>query len=118
MSQLSDHIAGLSPEQRAVLEMRMRKRREAAQVAGPSIPRRNDPGAFPLSAAQERFWLLDQLAPGSGLYAVPATVRLTGRLNLAAFFRGLAEVVRRHDTLRATFPEVAGGPFQIVEAAV
>jgi amino acid adenylation domain-containing protein len=59
--------------------------------------------AAPLSYAQERLWFLDQLIPGSSMYILPIAVRLNGELDLAALERVLAEITRRHESLRTTF---------------
>ncbi len=45
-------------------------------------------GPLPLSFAQERLWFLEQLDPGLPLYNVPAFVKLSGSLNVAAFNNG------------------------------
>ena len=65
-----------------------------------------------LSFAQQRLWLLDQLVPGNPFYNVPADLRVNGRLDDHALAAALAEVVRRHDVLRTTFPAVDGRPAQ------
>src|SRR6266550_4625689 len=72
--------------------------------------------AAPLSFAQQRLWFLDQLTPGSALYNVPFVLELDGPLDIEAFERALEEIVRRHDTLRTTFPSDGGEPFQCIEA--
>ena len=69
---------------------------------------------LPLSFAQQRLWFLDQFQPGSAIYNVPTTVRLTGTLVLEALERALNEVVRRHDSLRTTFGSINGAPVQII----
>ncbi len=73
---------------------------------------------LPLSFAQERLWFIDQMAPGSIAYNVPAAMRLAGRLSLPALAASVGEIVRRHETLRTRFAmPTAGraeGPVQLV----
>jgi acyl carrier protein len=95
------------------------ERVESALAGGgsrPTLPllRRVRTEAAPLSFAQERLWFLDRLEPGGALYNLPAALRLTGRLDVAAFGRSLAEIVRRHEALRTVFPQLAGEPRQVV----
>ncbi len=61
---------------------------------------------FPASFAQRRLWFLDQLEPDSPFYNIPAAIRLTGKLNIVALGQSLNEIVRRHQTLRTTFPAI------------
>ncbi len=70
--------------------------------------------ALPLSFAQERLWFLDQLEPGSPAYVMPAAIRFSGRLDLPALAASLAEIVRRHESLRTTFGTVSGQLRQVV----
>ncbi len=72
---------------------------------------------LPLSFAQEWFWLLDQLQPGSAAYNLPAAVRLEGPLDIAALHRSFNEIVRRHEILRTRFQIVDGQPTQIITPA-
>ena len=67
---------------------------------------------LPLSFAQQRLWFLDQLEPGSPFYNVARAVRLSGRLDTAALSGAIAEIVRRHESLRTSFGTDAGTPFQ------
>ncbi|MFP2903105.1 condensation domain-containing protein, partial [Corallococcus sp. 4LFB] len=71
-------------------------------------------GQAPLSFAQQRLWLLDQLQPGSASYNLPAAVRLTGTLDVEALRRTFTELVRRHEALRTTFQVQEGQPLQVV----
>ncbi|HEX8148765.1 MAG TPA: amino acid adenylation domain-containing protein, partial [Pyrinomonadaceae bacterium] len=67
---------------------------------------------LPLSFAQQRLWFLDQLEPGGSAYNVPSAVRLEGPLDLGALERTVGEIVRRHETLRTSFPTAEGRPQQ------
>ncbi|MCP4657722.1 MAG: amino acid adenylation domain-containing protein, partial [bacterium] len=75
------------------------------------VPRDRD---LPLSLSQERLWFLDRLQPGTATYNLPVLLRLRGPLQPGALMAGLNEVIRRHESLRTTFREVAGRPFQIL----
>ncbi|MDG4752603.1 non-ribosomal peptide synthetase [Micromonospora sp. WMMD718] len=85
-------------------------------VAGAAVvPRRADPAApVPPATAQRRLWLLEQLAPGNRAYLLPAALLVRGRLDVAAFRRACDEVMRRHEVLRAVFPEIDGRPWLVV----
>jgi hypothetical protein len=67
-----------------------------------------------LSFAQQRLWFLQQLDPASIAYNVPLALRLEGGLNVRALERTLEEIIRRHESLRTTFPTVDGHPVQRV----
>jgi amino acid adenylation domain-containing protein len=69
---------------------------------------------LPLSFAQERLWFLHQLDPGSPAYNLSYWVELEGPLSWRALERSLAEILRRHEALRTTFPTLEGEPFQVV----
>jgi natural product biosynthesis luciferase-like monooxygenase protein len=62
----------------------------------------------PLSFGQQRLWFLDRMEPGSPAYNVPLAVRLSGVLDPAVLAAALAEIERRHEVLRTTFPAVDG----------
>ncbi|HKI06703.1 MAG TPA: amino acid adenylation domain-containing protein, partial [Thermoanaerobaculia bacterium] len=75
-------------------------------------------GELPLSFAQQRLWLLDQLAPGNPFYNLSGALRVAGSLDVEAFRAAVTEVVRRHETLRTGFVSVDGQPVQRIEPAV
>jgi hypothetical protein len=60
-------------------------------------------GAPPLSFAQQRLWLVEQLDPGSTAYLIRRAYRLEGPLRSEALRQALDAVVARHDSLRASF---------------
>src|SRR5215471_8428922 len=68
----------------------------------------------PVSHAQRRLWFLDRLEPGNPAYYIPIAVRLRGSLNHKALEGALAEIARRHETLRTTFAIENGEPVQVV----
>src|SRR6185295_3516811 len=74
-------------------------------------------GALPLSFAQERLWLIDQLEPGSPLYNVAAALRVEGPLDSRVLALTLGEIVRRHEALRTVFAARAGAPVQVIQPA-
>ena len=100
------------------LARRIDEAREAEErAAGLALaPARRD-GELPLSFAQARLWFLDRLQPGSSAYNMPMAYRLRGELAPSALASGLAEVVRRHETLRTRFAAGAEGPVQAISPA-
>jgi amino acid adenylation domain-containing protein len=88
----------------------------AGTAAPPLVPRPRE-GALPLSFAQQRLWFLDQLEPGSTAYHMPYALRLRGALDVPVLERALAEIVRRHETLRTRFPAAGGEPSQVIDPA-
>ena len=86
------------------------------RAAAAEAPGVEETGPAPLSFAQERLWLLDQIAPGTAAYNMPGAFRLRGALDGPALDRAVGEIVRRHEALRTTFRVEAGRPVQCVEA--
>lgn len=72
---------------------------------------------FPVSFAQERLWILDQMQPGNPAYNIPAAVRLKGRLGVGALEKALNEIITRHEALRTTFDYLEGRPVQVIKPA-
>ncbi len=87
---------------------------DGAAAPPPPIPRVARTEPLPLSFSQERVWFIRSLAPDSRAYNFHATFRLAGPLDAAVLERSLAELIRRHESLRTTFVAVDGAPRQIV----
>jgi len=83
-----------------------------AGAAVVTIPKRPDARTAPQSLMQRRLWYLDQLAGGDISYNAPAAFRIHGVLDVAALERTLAEISRRHESLRTSLDEVGGVPLQ------
>ncbi|MCK5571648.1 MAG: amino acid adenylation domain-containing protein, partial [Bacteroidetes bacterium] len=82
--------------------------RENRQIEVPPLQRVARSDEMPLSFAQQRLWFLDQLIPGSPLYNIVGAVRLAGPLDPEVLDRCLAEIIRRHESLRTVFHSVDG----------
>src|SRR6185369_2341826 len=82
-----------------------------------SLPPITRPGPLPLSFAQQRLWLIDQLEPGSPLYNMPVALGVTGPLDAGVLALCLGEIMRRHEALRTVFGEQDGAPVQVIQSA-
>ena len=115
---VTDRIAALPPEQRALFEKLREKARQPARGFQPPPIRRVSPpageGDWPLSLDQERFWFMEQLAPERAGLNIGAATRMRGPLAVPAVAAALDEIVRRHAAWRTTFPLLAAGPVQRV----
>ncbi|MET0399317.1 MAG: non-ribosomal peptide synthase/polyketide synthase [Longimicrobiaceae bacterium] len=101
----------------AGLADRIEALRSTGSEAAPPIVRVPRGGPLPLSFAQQRLWFIDRLEPGSAVYNMPYALRLRGRLDPAVLGRGLAEIARRHETLRTVFGTMGDEPVQVVRDA-
>jgi amino acid adenylation domain-containing protein len=87
--------------------------RSGTGLIAPPLRRLPDNGQLlPLSYAQQRLWLVDQLTPGSNAYNIPAEMYIKADVNVGALEQALSEVVRRHEALRTTFFVSGGQPAQ------
>ena len=89
-------------------------RREEQRLVPPPVKPVPRNGDLPLSYAQERLWVLDQIEPNSPLYNIPRALRLRGALRIDALERALNEIVRRHESQRTIFAVNAGHPVQVI----
>jgi len=113
-SNMDQQLAGLSPAQRKLLELRLMQKNRRAKTTQ-SIERRVERTKAPLSYNQQGLWVLNQLMPGESLYHSPTAARLTGPLNVEALVKTLQTIVARHDGLRTIFKIVDGVPRQVVQ---
>ena len=113
MSETTDSLPSLRPEERARLEAGLLQRRRAARAAD-AIPLRATRGPCALSFAQERLWFVDRFLRGSPAYNIAMALHLRGRLEIAALEKAIGTLVARHESLRTTFAAVDGEPVQVI----
>ncbi len=70
---------------------------------------------YPLSFAQERLWLIEQMVTKNPMYNLPAVVKLKGTLNVEALAGAYTRVVNKQSSLRTTFHPIDGIPYQKIE---
>src|SRR6266508_1659604 len=75
-----------------------------------------DVGQVVTSFAQDGFWLLDRLAPGTATHRIYRAYQVSGPLDLQALRAAWRTVVDRHDVLRTTLVEAGGELMQRVAA--
>ncbi|MET7995456.1 non-ribosomal peptide synthase/polyketide synthase [Amycolatopsis sp. NPDC005232] len=86
----------------------------SGEPARPSVVRADRPGRVPLSAAQRRLLLLEELGEVGEAYDFPLFFRVRGDLDVAALRTALGDVVARHESLRTVFADHEGSPYQQV----
>ncbi|MEV5905188.1 amino acid adenylation domain-containing protein, partial [Streptomyces sp. NPDC052127] len=94
-------------------------RADGASPARPAVaPVTDRPARIPLSAAQRRLLLVEQITGSGVAYNFPLVFRLRGALDTEALGTALRDVAGRHEALRTVFPVHEGEPYQrIVPAA-
>ena len=108
MSSIQDRIAALSPEQRELLELRLKQK----QIN--SISPRKASDALALSPMQEGLWLAHQLQPDLPLYNESSLFKLTGKLDIKTLETSINKIIDRHEILRTSFQVIEDKVTQVV----
>jgi amino acid adenylation domain-containing protein len=82
-----------------------------------SSPEKRVPAPAPLSYAQQRLWLLDQIDPGKPQANMPRAFRIRGWLDVEALGRALGKIGERHEILHSVFRSIDGILTQTVVAS-
>ena len=84
----------------ALLQQQAKHTEQFATInpADPTLP-------VPLSYAQQRLWIIEQIDSGRSDYNISLALQLRGQLNQAALEQAFAQVVERHEVLRCGFSE-------------
>ncbi|MEV6427918.1 amino acid adenylation domain-containing protein [Nocardia sp. NPDC051463] len=89
----------------------------ASRGAKPELVRRPRPERIPLSYSQRVYWLQRRLEGAIDGENVTYPVRFDGPLDIEALRAAINDVVARHESLRTTFPEHEGTPYQLIHPA-
>ncbi|MGW4980233.1 non-ribosomal peptide synthase/polyketide synthase [Streptomyces mirabilis] len=93
-------------------------RADQASPARPAVtPVTDRPARIPLSAAQRRLLLVEQITGSGVAYNFPLVLRLRGALDTDALAAALRDVAGRHEALRTVFPPHEGEPYQRIVPA-
>ncbi|OAB29610.1 hypothetical protein PMSD_21425 [Paenibacillus macquariensis subsp. defensor] len=73
---------------------------------------------YPLSSAQKRMYILQQMQPTSIVYNMPDALLIEGDLDVPRMEQSLRNLIQRHESLRTSFIRVDTQPMQRIEDEV
>ena len=119
MNDFDRRIAALSPEQRALLKLRLNQKQSLKPSQTSVIPKRVKDNYPAASFAQQRMWFQDQMSHKSATSNnIPVSLEIKGQLDVKVLERSIKEIVQRHKILRTTLKTVNGRLVQIISPAV
>lgn len=65
--------------------------------------------SYPLTASQNRFWILSQLEGGSLAYNMPSAIKLTGDMDISKFKETFSLLIQHYEILRTSFKNNSEG---------
>ncbi len=108
-------VASLTPQQRTILELRLKEKRAASAISRSVIESQSrENNTFLLSFGQQRLWFVQGLSPDSYVYNIPHALRLKREVNINVLETAMSEIVRRHEILRTTFVVRDAQPVQVI----
>ncbi len=73
---------------------------------------------YPLSSAQRRLYVLDQLEEMSTVYNMPFAMQIEGNLDFESLDKAFIKLIERHETLRTSFEFISGEAVQVINEQV
>ncbi|MEJ8545006.1 amino acid adenylation domain-containing protein [Brevibacillus borstelensis] len=90
----------------------------ASKESFAAIPAASKQAFYPVSSAQKRMMILNQLDHAGTVYNLPAMMLIDGELDQERLERAIAELVDRHESLRTSFHTVDGEAVQRIHEKV
>ncbi len=113
---LVERISRLSPQQRKLLEVKLKKQ-NIDFLKIPIFPvDREMESAFPLSREQEQLWIIEQFDPDQTAYVIISAARIEGIVDVGALEGSVARIADRHESLRTRIVVRDQRPVQVVDA--
>ncbi|WP_143192213.1 condensation domain-containing protein, partial [Paenibacillus helianthi] len=91
-----------------------KKIEEAERVEYSSIVRASYQDWYPITAAQKRLLVINEMEKGSTAYNIPLVMELKGPVNITQIEKAWKVIVQRHESLRTSFAWVNGELMQRV----
>ncbi|RJG21708.1 non-ribosomal peptide synthetase, partial [Paenibacillus thiaminolyticus] len=92
--------------------------RTAAPAAYAPIGKAEARDAYPVTAAQQKLYLLSALADDSIVNNMPFVMKIEGKLDRQRMELALQQLIRRHEALRTSFDMTGGEPVQRIHEEV
>jgi amino acid adenylation domain-containing protein len=93
------------------------KTAEAPQSTSvPKLRKANRDDVIPMSFAQERLWVLNQLRSQQSFYNVSGGIRLQGELDVEMLELTISELISRHEPLRTVFQDHEDSAIQVIKS--
>ncbi|WBW99494.1 non-ribosomal peptide synthetase [Oceanirhabdus sp. W0125-5] len=73
---------------------------------------------YPLSSAQKRLYLINQLDEESTLYNMPQVLMVEGKLDKVKLEKVLNKLMENQESLRTVFKEIDGAPVQVIKEEI
>lgn len=126
MKDLIKRIENLTPQQYEQLKLRLKEKnldipKEIAskvQDMFSSIPAAAERDYYPLSSAQKRLYILNQLEGALTSYNVPGVMLMEGALDRERLENAFGELVRIHEAFRTSFQIIDNEPVQYIHKTV
>ncbi|NBI31292.1 condensation domain-containing protein, partial [Chengkuizengella marina] len=83
-----------------------------------SIPQAKIKELYPVSSAQKRLYVLDQLEEASISYNMPSVLTVKGEFDRVVFEKAINALISRHESLRTSFEMVEEKPAQRIHSKV